>query len=344
MGYNRLDAISHLVHPGGLGIETLLGHFRRFETMTTPHDASEAKADDLQFDEAEYAAETPSGPVCSACKAPIDGTYYAALGHLFCASCREKIEAARGGGSRTGRFVKAFVLGSIAAIVGGLIYYGITKATGLNIGLVSVVVGLMVGGAVKSGSGGRGGWLYQLLAVFLTYTAIAGMIVPDLVAELGEMGRREEAERLGRHVVDAPATVPPIRVVDAEEGPGTTDEPGGAAANGEGAGKLPDQVFADATPAAADTEDDDAFVLEIEDEPAPSLSGFLIGMVVFIGVAYALPVFMAMQSPISGLIYAFAIWEAWKINRRQELALEGPYNVEPRAGHGPVIEGPGHGA
>jgi hypothetical protein len=39
--------------------------------------------------------------------------------------------------------------------------------------LVALVVGFLVGFAVKKGSNGRGGPPYQWLAVFLTYTAIA---------------------------------------------------------------------------------------------------------------------------------------------------------------------------
>ncbi|QEH32265.1 hypothetical protein OJF2_07340 [Aquisphaera giovannonii] len=40
------------------------------------------------------------------------------------------------------------------------------------------------------------------------------------------------------------------------------------------------------------------------------------------------PVEMATASPISGLIYAFAIWEAWKLNRRRAgVAFSGPYRL-----------------
>jgi hypothetical protein len=76
-------------------------------------------------------------------------------------------------GSRVGRGLKAFVFGTIGAVLGAILYYAIIRITGWNIGLVAVVVGLMIGGAVKAGSGNRGGRFYQFLAVFLTYSAMA---------------------------------------------------------------------------------------------------------------------------------------------------------------------------
>ena len=48
----------------------------------------------------------------------------------------------------------------------------VLKVTGLQIGLISIVVAFLVGNAVHQGSRHEGGWAYQLLAIFLTYTAI----------------------------------------------------------------------------------------------------------------------------------------------------------------------------
>jgi nitrate reductase NapE component len=43
------------------------------------------------------------------------------------------------------------------------------------------VVGLMVGAGVKKGCRGRGGWLYQSLAILLTYFAIVTTYIPLII-------------------------------------------------------------------------------------------------------------------------------------------------------------------
>lgn len=151
--------------------------------MSTPP----APDEPLQFDEAEYGAEAPVGLSCSTCSTPIQDHYYETAGQVVCESCRGRIEAAYLGGSRFGRLAKAAIFGSFAAALGAILYYIIVQATGYNIGLVAIVVGLMVGAAVRSGSGARGGWGYQLLALFLTYSAIAGMLAPLVFADFREM-------------------------------------------------------------------------------------------------------------------------------------------------------------
>jgi hypothetical protein len=76
--------------------------------------------------------------------------------------------------------------GLLAAGAGFGIYYAIAKLTGMEFSIIAIVVGVMVGAAVKRGSNGRGGWRYQLLAVFLTYTAIVSTYVPFVIEGLRE--------------------------------------------------------------------------------------------------------------------------------------------------------------
>jgi hypothetical protein len=93
-------------------------------------------------------------------------------GRLFCDRCRRNTEMALNSGSRFTRAMRAIVAGSGAAVVGALIYFGVTKMTGYELSLMTILIGYVVGIAVRWGSHGRGGWAYQALAVVLTYFAI----------------------------------------------------------------------------------------------------------------------------------------------------------------------------
>src|SRR2546422_11725279 len=73
--------------------------------------------------------------------------------------------------------------------LGAGLYFGIEATTGYELGLVAVVVGLMVGGAVRKGSNGRGGWRYQALAMFLTYCAGVATDSSMIVREVGKQMR-----------------------------------------------------------------------------------------------------------------------------------------------------------
>jgi hypothetical protein len=301
--------------------------------MNHPSDRSDYESHELQFDRAEFVATTPEATHCDLCRTPIAGTYYTTAGQIFCKTCHDRIDDDFRKTGSFRRLAKAIFLGSVAALIGGVAYYAITEMTGLNIGLVSVVVGLMIGGAVRSGSGNRGGRVYQLLAVFLTYTAIAGMIFPEFVAAIQRMNDEEQAaelklaqdeqEAVAGKLADASKSTPPETpqgelpaLVFAEPEVGGDDGRPKAAGEPEGGGKI---AAAPAPPMAVDPEAKD---------PAPDLAGFLTAIAIMLGIAYTLPIVAAVSSPISGLIFSFAIWEAWKLNRKVELDFEGPFIVE----------------
>jgi hypothetical protein len=160
--------------------------------------------DDLQFDRVESAAPplpgtgeavtptpgaspmgtAPGVTVCGACGEPIADAYYEANGKIVCPRCREAVLASQAGGSGIARFFKATMFGVLAGIVGAAIWWAVRAGTGYEVGLIAIVVGIIVGGAIKAGSQGRGGVGYQLLAVVLTYLSIAANYVPDIVRAL----------------------------------------------------------------------------------------------------------------------------------------------------------------
>jgi hypothetical protein len=81
------------------------------------------------------------------------------------------------------------VFGIVAGAVGAAIWYGITVASkGSIYGIVAIVLGLMVGAAVRAGSNRKGGIGYQLLAVAITYFSIAAALAVYAVRQLSEDG------------------------------------------------------------------------------------------------------------------------------------------------------------
>jgi hypothetical protein len=153
--------------------------------MSDAPSAGGPPANELQFDHVEYT--TPGATAtCRVCGQPLLDLYYQLNGQPLCQSCREQLEKTLSGGSAFGRFARATLYGSLAGLAGAAIYYGVREATNIEFGLISVVVGLMIGKAVKKGCNARGGWFYQGLAMFLTYTAIVLTYIPPLMKAINE--------------------------------------------------------------------------------------------------------------------------------------------------------------
>jgi hypothetical protein len=290
--------------------------------MTTPIDSSGTTPGELQFDQAEYTGEKDTAEAnatpCNACGSAISDVYFECGGKILCASCRERIVALFNQGSRLGRGIKALVFGTVGAAIGAFLYYVIIRVTGLNLSLVAIVLGVMVGGAVKAGSGSRGGRFYQVLAVFLTYSAIASMYLPGLV---------ELVQQAGHHVpAEAGAKLETREVTDGQK-------KGEAGKNDQAPAKGTGQVAL--RPEGA----------QRRRGLAQALGLLVTALALFVAIAYAAPVLASIQSPITGLIFAFALWEAWKINRKVHLAFAGPFRLETRHGGDEprrTAEEPGH--
>ncbi len=260
-------------------------------------DQDERGAAPLQFDEAEYAGPQGSAPTCAACKREIAEEYYSVNGAILCGPCRHNIAEAMEGGSGTVRFLRASLFGFGAAVAGFAIYFGVMYVTHWQIGLISILVGFMVGAAVRAGSGGRGGWLYQLLAVFLVYTAIAASYGSNVVIEMIKQNKAERAANRNPAPPDAQA-----------------------------------EPAKDATDAAKDPE-----VAALRAAPV----GMVTMLMILMGFLYALPIIQGTQAPIGLLIVGFALWEAWKINKKTPIVFTGPHRVGDEGGNSaPVV--PGH--
>ena len=75
-------------------------------------------------------------------------------------------------------FAKALAFGLGAAIAGSIIYYAVIALLDLEIGIVAILIGYMVGYAVRKASRGFGARRYQVLAAVLTYFAVGLAYMP----------------------------------------------------------------------------------------------------------------------------------------------------------------------
>jgi hypothetical protein len=143
-------------------------------------------AGDLQFDHAELKTDAAQRPVCKACNLEIGTSYFTINGHMICPRCKDQFQEKLERGSGVGGFLLAALLGTGAAILGAAVWYAVVKLTNMQWSIIAIAIGFLVGTAVKKGSGGRGGWIYQGLAMFLTYSAIAIAVLPYIWNELNE--------------------------------------------------------------------------------------------------------------------------------------------------------------
>ena len=118
-------------------------------------------------------------PTCAACNQAIADAYYTAGKKILCPQCHAQIVGS-GAGATTLRIFKALGIGMAAAILGAAIWLGVRRVTHLEIGYVALLVGFLVGAGVRMGSGNRGGIAYQIMAVVLTYLAVAANYTPDV--------------------------------------------------------------------------------------------------------------------------------------------------------------------
>lgn len=256
-----------------------------------------------RWDAAEAAATPPLEPAadppkaCSLCAEPIRGTYFRSENLVFCPSCREAAGAEVGTPAR--RFLRASAFGSLVAILCAAVWYAVIVWTDREFGLLAVLVGLAVGATVRFGSHRRGGWHYQALAMFLTYAAIVTSYVPLLL-----QAAVEASDEAG----DPSASLATLPAVASSE----TFEP------------VPIETEAAQAPSR------EAPIEPIrvsEDAPPPDFASFVFAIGALAGLAFAAPFLMGFENFLGWVILAIALYEAWKLNRREELRFEGPFQL-----------------
>jgi len=76
---------------------------------------------------------------------------------------------------------RAVALGTGAAVLGALVYFGVRALTGYELGLIAIGVGIAVGLAVRTGAAGSRHRGFRFLALGLAYVSIAVTYVPALI-------------------------------------------------------------------------------------------------------------------------------------------------------------------
>jgi hypothetical protein len=177
--------------------------------LTKPGPEQLPSVEELQFRRAQPLAGgtegTPANRICVACKQPIADDYFHAQGQVICPLCAERIQSGQQKPPSIS-LIRSALYGGGAAIAGCAIYALVAIVTGLEIGLIAILVGIMVGKAIRYASHGLGGRPQQILAVALTYFAITTSYIPVFIYQIAKEGKPAvQADQSQQAAQSAPA-------------------------------------------------------------------------------------------------------------------------------------------
>ena len=167
---------------------------------------------ELQFDRVVTESTSSAPPsklaaICAACQTSIETEYYDVNGNILCSRCRTAVESAAETPRGIVPLVTAGAFGLGAGVIGAIIYYAVMAIAHLEIGIVAILIGYMVGYAVRTGARGRGGRRFQVLAVALTYASVALAYTPIAVKQALDANRQKApASTTSRNSNDVAAT------------------------------------------------------------------------------------------------------------------------------------------
>lgn len=303
--------------------------------MSDPHQP----ADSLSFDRAIPSAEGAPGDGapqvrCANCARPITATYHTVNGEAVCSSCRMKLEHLTKSVRSPGLLAKAAVFGIGAAVVGAIIYWAVMRFLNLEIGLVAILTGWMVGKAVRAGANGGGGRLLQAGSALLVYLSVAGAYLPFA------LGAAFEGAEAAAAVADSTAEISDdsLRALAARFDSLVAADTSAAGAGDSAttlAAAVPTTIVLD-TAALGGVSDsaiaaDSAKVARLVGNPVFAILAALF-------FAAALPILAIVGSLPGGLISAaiigFGMVQAWQLTGATKVTIEGPFRVG-----GPAVTG-----
>lgn len=161
-----------------------------------PESEDPVAPEDLQFRKVEPVEEPDRRLRCAACSRSIDDEYFHAQGQVVCPECAANIEAGQQAPPPVSMATAVFY-GLLAAIAGLILYALVAIVANLEIGLISILVGIMVGKAVRAGSKGLGGRPQQILAVVLTYFSISVSNIPVYIWQASKQNSAKSDAKQG---------------------------------------------------------------------------------------------------------------------------------------------------
>jgi hypothetical protein len=126
---------------------------------------------------------------------------------VVCPSCAQRIQSGQQAAPAVS-LMRAALYGGGAALGGCLLYALVAIVLHAEIGLIAILVGWMVGKAIRHASYGRGGRPQQILAVTLTYFAITTSYIPVIFYETARHPHRVEQQQ-GVQTTGEPADARP---------------------------------------------------------------------------------------------------------------------------------------
>jgi hypothetical protein len=164
-----------------------------------PDYGSPPSPQDLQFQHAEPVAEAAAASegsvrTCVACKQPVGNTYFHAQGQVVCPLCAQRIQTGQQAPPALS-LMRAALYGGVAALGGCTLYALVAIVLNAEIGLIAILVGWMVGKAIRHASYGLGGRPQQILAVTLTYFAITTSYIPVILYQAAKNPHRVEQQQ-----------------------------------------------------------------------------------------------------------------------------------------------------
>jgi hypothetical protein len=262
-------------------------------TNESPANDAPLQFDRVQTGQPDQVAGTTaaaSGVKCQSCGLTIRTTYFSLGNATICGRCRASFEQSNEASQSWPTFFKACLFGLVACVAGAIVYYGVIAITNLEIGLVAILIGYMVGFAVRRATGGFGGLRYQFLAMGLTYFAVSLAYAPLVFKASLDSDNAEMT--VTKTTFAAPAN--------------------------------PDA--ADATPQQTTTTEQ----VEMPGAPVTLGGFFkaLGGLAVFLFALPILSVVYSMPSGlISAAIIGFGMRQAWRMTAAAALDVTGPYRV-----------------